>query len=373
MWVIQTLLGNTYFFERRRRWYFWNKYAIRLTLFIVFLLTSITFLVISSTIIFGSFLLASSPIQNCDFTAPSLPGTHEMCGMLWVPSGSFVMGANNKYADEGPERKVTLDGFWIDKTEVKNSQFEKFVKETGYVTVAERKPPVKPNMPEKMTKPGSAVFIPPAQIKGPNPLQWWHYVPGASWRHPTGAGSTIKGKENHPVVHIAFEDAVAYAKWAGRSLPTEAQWEYAARAGSQTTYPWGSTLVPEGKYMANTYTGLFPILNSGEDGYKGTSPAGHYQPNKFGLYDMIGNVWEWTGDWYYKNHQASKQLNPKIQKPSKDLPSYMREFPVKVIKGGSYLCAPNFCMRYRPAARHAQDTGLGSSHIGFRTVKNVMK
>lgn len=291
--------------------------------------------------------------------------------MVWIPGGSFAMGTDKAYRDEGPVRQVRVDGFWIDPHEVTNAQFARFVAETGYRTVAERPPEPIPGAPPEMLKPGSAVFVQPENVVSGNIRQWWQYVPGADWRHPGGPDSSIEGREHHPVVHIALADAQAYAKWAGRELPTEAQWEFAARGGAVSKFPWGDHLAPEGKHMANTWTGVFPTQNTNSDGYILAAPVQCFPPNGYGLYDMIGNVWEWTADWYAPGHETSDTDNPKGP-PQKA--SYDRRnpgFPVKVIKGGSYLCAPNYCMRYRPAARHAQDTGLGTNHIGFRTVSNA--
>jgi len=290
--------------------------------------------------------------------------------MVWVPGGSFAMGTEKAYRDERPVRQVTVDGFWIDTHEVTNAQFARFVEETGYRTVAEKPPEPIPGAPAEMLKPGSAVFVQPGNVVSGDIRQWWKYLPGANWRHPEGPGSSIEGREHYPVVQIALADAQAYAKWAGRELPTEAQWEFAARGGAASKFPWGEELAPEGKQMANTWTGTFPIENSKADGYVLTAPVQCFPPNGYGLYDMIGNVWEWTADWYAPGHDAGNTDNPKG--PAQEASHDRRNpgFPVKVIKGGSYLCAPNYCMRYRPAARHAQDTGLGTNHIGFRTVSN---
>ena len=292
-------------------------------------------------------------------------------GMVWIPGGSFTMGTDQGYRDEKPVRQVKVDGFWIDPHEVTNAQFSQFVEDTGYKTVAEKPPEPIPNAPPELMKPGSAVFKQPGAVASADITQWWHYVPGANWRQPEGPGSSIQGRENHPVVHIAHEDALAYAKWAGRSLPTEAQWEFAARAGAESTFPWGDSLAPEGKHMANTWTGTFPTKNSKADGYVFSAPVGCFPANANGLYDMIGNVWEWTADWYAPGHDARATDNPAGPPKEKSHDRRNPGFPVKVIKGGSYLCAPNYCMRYRPAARHAQDTGLGTNHIGFRTVLNA--
>jgi len=311
----------------------------------------------------GAQICQSPPAKSAKGSGPE--------GMVWIPGGSFGMGTEKAYRDEKPVRQVKVDGFWIDTHEVTNNQFARFVEETGHKTLAEKQPEPFPNAPPELMKPGSAVFKQPGNVVTGDITQWWHYVPGANWRQPEGPGSSIEGRGDHPVVHIAHADAEAYAKWAGRSLPTEAQWEFAARAGAESTFPWGETLAPEGKHMANTWTGTFPTQNSKADGYVFSAPAGCFPPNANGLYDMIGNVWEWTSDWYAPGHDPRATDNP--EGPPKDKSHDRRNpgFPVKVIKGGSYLCAPNYCMRYRPAARHAQDTGLGTNHIGFRTVLNA--
>ncbi|WP_415234985.1 formylglycine-generating enzyme family protein [Sneathiella sp.] len=294
---------------------------------------------------------------------------------VWIEGGTFTMGDNETYREEAPEHKVTIDSFWIDTNEVTNAQFKKFIDETGYVTVAERKPNPEdiPGAPPEMLKPGSVVFTPPFDVGGmQNITQWWTYMPGANWRHPSGPKSNIDGKDNLPVVHIAFEDAQAYADWAGRELPTEAQFEFVARSQKEGEhYAWGGEeLAPERKHMANTWQGIFPLQDTKEDGYAGIAPVGCYDPNEYGAYDLIGNVWEWTSNWYADRHNPNDTLNPKGPTKEDSFDEKNAGFPVRVVKGGSYLCAPSFCMRYRPAARQAQDTGLGSDHIGFRTVSN---
>ena len=295
--------------------------------------------------------------------------------MAWIPAGSFTMGASEYYPDEGPLKEVTLDGFWIDRYEVTNAQFSKFVDATNYVTVAERQlnPKDFPGIPAESLVPGSVVFIMPTELlNGGNPIQWWQFVPGANWRQPTGPGSDIKGKENYPVVHVAYEDAFSYAKWLGHDLPSEAQWEYAARGGlEQQTYSWGKEFTPANKWQANTWQGMFPVNNTEEDGYVGAAPVGCYPDNGYGLHDVTGNVWEWVADWYYPEHLDEGDVIRDEAKTGFD--PRQPGLPVKVIKGGSYLCAENYCMRYRPAARHAQETTLGAAHIGFRTVRNEPK
>ncbi len=288
---------------------------------------------------------------------------------VWIEGGTFTMGSDSFYREEGHAHQVTLDSFWIDTHEVTNAQFAKFVDETGYITVAERKPQ-QTTTSSKFLKPGSAVFTPPNE--GGEITSLWAYILGANWKHPSGPNSTILGKDFHPVVHIAFEDAQAYAHWAGRELPTEAQFEFVARSKKENeNYAWGGDeLAPQGIHMANTWQGLFPFNNSNEDGYLGTAPVGCYEPNNYGAYDLIGNVWEWTSNWYAPRHNPIDKTNPSgpIEEDSYDKNNF--GVPVRVIKGGSFLCSTNYCARYRPAARHAQDTGLGSNHIGFRTILN---
>jgi formylglycine-generating enzyme len=255
---------------------------------------------------------------------------------------------------------------------VTNAQFREFVTATGYVTLAERglDPATHPGMAKELLAPGSVVFIPPTNVaSGGRITQWWQYVPGASWREPTGPGSSIAGKDNHPVVHIAYEDALAYARWRRRELPTEAQWEFAARGGRDGEDDWSSAFDAEGKLIANSWQGIFPVYNTNEDGYAGTAPVGCFRPNGYGLYDMIGNVWEWTSDWYRPGHPREKAINP-TGPELQDLALTAGQSPSRVIKGGSFLCASNYCARYRPAARQPQEVDLGAAHLGFRTVLN---
>ncbi|MBD1843421.1 formylglycine-generating enzyme family protein [Cyanobacteria bacterium FACHB-63] len=290
--------------------------------------------------------------------------------MVLIPSGNFTIGSElSNYPEERSASDVTVDRFCIDRTEVTNAQFAKFVQATQYVTVAER-PLSKeqfPNLSEEERSPGSLVF----QMTKPGEqfLSWWHWTTGASWKHPFGAESTIAGKDNYPVVHIAYEDAVAYAKWAGKELPTETQWEYAARGGlDRATYTWGNQYSAT---KANTWQGMFPFFNTQVDRYVGTAPVGSFPPNSYGLYDMAGNVWEWTTDWYRVGHSGkAHQINPTAQHESSDA-NKLEEPVLHVIKGGSYLCAPNYCSRFRPAARESQAPDTGTTHIGFRLVKNL--
>jgi sulfatase modifying factor 1 len=284
-------------------------------------------------------------------------------GMRWIPGGSFAMGSNDFYPEERPVRTVVVDGLWIDDRPVTNLEFGRFVKATGYVTVAER-PPDPADFPDadpELLVPGSLVFQP---SRGPVDLSdfrnWWAYVPGAYWRRPEGPGSNLGGRERHPVVHVAHVDAEAYAVWAGKALPTEAEWEHAARGGlDQAVFAWGDEFAPGGRMMANTWQGEFPWQNLVSDGYAGTSPAGSFRPNGFGLLDMTGNVWEWTCDEFTPDHE---------QRPCCVPAALDESTPRRVIKGGSHLCAPSYCLRYRPAARQGEAVDTGTSHIGFRCV-----
>jgi formylglycine-generating enzyme required for sulfatase activity len=308
-------------------------------------------------------------------------------GMTWIPGGEFSMGANDppdmddvgmKATTDGrPIHRVYVDGFFMDKTDVTNDEFAKFVKATGYITVAERKPRSEdyPNAPPENLVAGSIVFSPPDH---PVPLndhfQWWSYVQGADWRHPEGAASNIRGKDAYPVVQIAYEDALAYAKWAGKRLPTEAEWEFAARGGlSGKPFAWGDEFRPNGKWMANTHQGHFPNHDTGEDGYVGIAPVAKFPANQYGLYDMAGNVWQWTSDWYrpdyYKQlaETGSVARNPQGPQTSFD-PAEPRE-PKKVHRGGSYLCTDQYCSRYIVGTRGKGEVSTGTNHLGFRCVK----
>ncbi len=292
------------------------------------------------------------------------------------------MGSDRFYPEEGPVHRSTVAGFWMDATTVTNNQFLRFVKATRYVTLAERSPKSEdyPGALPELLVPGSAVF---RQTPGPVDLRlpsWWHYVPGANWRHPEGPGSTLQGRDRHPVVHVAYEDAEAYATWAGKSLATEAEWELAARGGLDgATYVWGDEFAPRGKMVANTWQGEFPWQNLKTDGYEGTSPVGSYPPNGYGLYDMAGNVWQWTSDWYQDRHHAAASspcCAPSASRGGTMERSYdplqpATRIPRKVLKGGSHLCAPNYCLRYRPAARHPETVDTSTSHIGFRCIVRV--
>ena len=301
--------------------------------------------------------------------------------MVFIPGGEFTMGSDHHYAEEKPAHRVKLDGFWIDASPVTNAQFRRFVRDTGHVTFAEIAPDPKdyPGALPHMLRAGSLVFV---KSKGPVDLKnwsnWWTFGFGADWRHPYGPGSSNKGLDDHPVVHISYRDAEAYAKWVGKELPSEAEWEFAARGGLEgAEFAWGSELVPGGTYMANTWQGEFPWQNLLSDGYETTSPVGTYAPNGYGLYDMIGNVWEWTTDWYSQKHSADPAkpcCMPQNPRGGPEAQSYDPcqpniKIPRKVIKGGSFLCAPSYCRRYRPAARHAEPIDTSTCHLGFRCIK----
>lgn len=292
--------------------------------------------------------------------------------MVYIKGGSFRMGSE-QFADTRPVHEVTVDGFWMDEHEVTNAQFARFVAATGYQTIAERPldPKDFPTVPLDMLQPGSAVFTPPTEhVNLHDHLQWWEYVPGANWRHPEGPGSSIKGRENEPVVHIAYQDAQAFAKWAGKRLPTEAEWEYAARAGQASgNYYWGDELKPGGKWVANVYQGDFPVKNSAEDGYVGAAPVKSYAPNAFGLYDMDGNVWEWCADYYRPDYYAhSLDKNPRGPADSYDP---MEPGAVKrVQRGGSFLCNEQYCERYIAGSRGKGEISSGSNNLGFRCVSD---
>ncbi len=315
---------------------------------------------------------------------PALPARalDSSAAMAWIDGGSSLMGSNHHYPEEAPAHPVSADGFWIDTHLVTNQQFQRFVSATGYVTLAEKTPRAEdyPGAIPEMLKPGSVVFHKPKHpVSLSQHLVWWHYVIGADWRHPLGPDSDLDGKEQHPAVHISYEDAQAYAHWAGKDLPTEAEWELAARGGLENAeFAWGDELMPGGQIMANTWQGQFPWENLTCRGFEGTSPAGFFPPNAFGLFDTIGNVWEWTTDWYAPRHEVAPMAAPMATSGccagAEDArarsvePGGLR-IPRKVIKGGSFLCAPGYCRRYRPAARMAQPIDSAACHLGFRCVK----
>jgi formylglycine-generating enzyme required for sulfatase activity len=323
-------------------------------------------------------------IPNAASTPPAVPS-----GMVWIPGGEFSMGANappdmdevgmKATRDARPIHRVYVDGFFMDKTDVTNAQFAKFVQATGYITVAERKPRAEdfPGAPPENLIAGSVVFSAPDHpVPLDNHYQWWSYVHGANWRHPLGPGSDIKGKDDYPVVHIAFEDAQAYAKWAGKRLPTEAEWEFAARGGmAGKPFVWGDEFRPHGKWMANTHQGHFPNADSGEDGYAGIAPVAKYPPNQYGLYDMAGNVWQWINDWYradyYQQLASTGGVARNPQGPESSLDPDEPTQPKKVHRGGSFLCTDQYCSRYIAGTRGKGEVSTGTNHLGFRCVKST--
>ncbi|MEM9456088.1 MAG: formylglycine-generating enzyme family protein [Myxococcota bacterium] len=318
-------------------------------------------------------------------TENTAPGTPPDQDMVWIPGGTYEMGSQTPgYPEEGPVHTVTVSGFWMDKYLVTNRQFKQFVEATGHVTFAEKPPKAEdyPNAAPEVLVAGSAVFIKPDRPVDPRTLCWWSHVPGANWRHPRGPQSSIDGHEDHPVVHLVPEDIRAYAEWAGKELPTEAEWERAARGGlNGATFAWGDELSPNGKPMANIWHGRFPHQNL-KSHPPGTEPVGRYPANGYGLYDMIGNVWEWTSDWYRERHPANPAkacCTPRDPRGGSEADSYDTNVPAsdqkprKVLKGGSFLCAPNYCTRYRPAARHPEAVDSPTNHIGMRMIVRVEK
>lgn len=323
---------------------------------------------------------------------PTTPGTSAPAGtpsgMAWIPGGEFSMGAQDPpgmddvgmraTVDSRPIHRVFVDGFFMDKTDVTNAQFEKFVKATGYVTIAERKPRAEdfPGAPPENLVAGSVVFAPPDH---PVPLndyfQWWTYVPGANWRHPEGPKTGIAGKANYPVVHVSYEDALAYAKWAGKRLPTEAEWEFAARGGlAGKPFVWGDEFRPNNKWMANTHQGHFPDKDSGDDGYIGIAPVAKFPANGYGLYDMAGNVWQWTSDWYRPDYYQQLKAAGVAHNPQGPDTSYDPSEPgrsKKVQRGGSFLCTDQYCSRYMVGTRGKGETDTGTNHLGFRCVMTL--
>jgi formylglycine-generating enzyme len=304
--------------------------------------------------------------------------------MVWVPGGDFLMGSEDFYPEERPVHAAHVSGFWMDAHPVTVAEFRRFVKATGHVTVAETAPEAVdfPDAAADQLVPGSLVFTPPGQRVSLDDFRaWWAWVPGAQWRHPEGPGSTLNGKEVHPVTHVAYADTLAYASWAGKELPTEPEWEFAARGGLEgAVYAWGDDVTPRGRQMANTWQGDFPVQNDALDGYERTSPVGAFPPNGYGLVDMTGNVWEWTCQDYTSSHAAAVHSTDGAlaggccaprRTPDGDAEVHMGSeegSSLKVIKGGSHLCAPNYCLRYRPAARQSQTLDTSTSHLGFRCI-----
>lgn len=310
-------------------------------------------------------------------------------GMVWIPGGEFSMGSNVESEslcslpgvtrDSAPIHRVYVDGFWMDKTEVTNAQFRKFVEATRYVTVAERVPTAEefPDAPPENLIAGSTVFSPtPGPVELDDYFQWWNYVVGASWRHPTGPDSSIEGRDNHPVVQLAYEDVVAYAAWAGKRLPTEAEWEFAARGGiAGQLYAWGNEIMPNGKFAANIYQGSFPVSggDKAEDGFAGIAPVAQFAPNRYGLFDVGGNVWEWTSDWYRPDYyETLTKANKVARNPTGPASSYDPAEPTqkkRVHRGGSFLCTDLYCTRYMIGTRGKGEVSTASNHVGFRCVK----
>jgi sulfatase modifying factor 1 len=300
--------------------------------------------------------------------------------MVWIPGGVFQMGSDKHYPEERPVHRVQVVGFWIDRTPITNREFRRFVQATGYVTLAEIAPDPQdyPGALPHMLKPGSLVFTPTRRaVDLQDWRQWWKFKFGANWRRPYGPASPLAAFDEHPVVHVAYRDCEAYANWAGKDLPTEAEWEYAARGGLDgAEFAWGEEFMPQKRYMANTWQGDFPHENTRADGYARTSPVMAFPPNGYGVYDMIGNTWEWTKDWYSAQHEPTAASpccpseNPRgaAQDASYDACQPNIRIPRKVVKGGSHLCAPNYCRRYRPAARHAEPVDTSMSHVGFRCI-----
>jgi formylglycine-generating enzyme required for sulfatase activity len=300
--------------------------------------------------------------------------------MVGIPGGTFRMGSDKHYREERPVHRVRVDPFWIDREPVTNERFGRFVEATGHVTFAEIPPKAAdyPGARPEMLQAGSLVFVkPPQRVDLRFCDQWWQFMFGADWRHPYGPNSSLAGLERHPVVHVTFGDAEAFARWEGKELPTEAEWEFAARGGLEgANYAWGNEFVRGNRLMANTWQGEFPWQNLALDGYEGSSPVGAFPPNGYGLYDMIGNVWEWTTDWYQPSHPGERQKaccvprNPRggAEEASYDPRQPEIRIPRKVLKGGSHLCAPNYCRRYRPAARFPEPVDTSTCHVGFRCI-----
>jgi formylglycine-generating enzyme len=345
------------------------------------------FLVIAAALLVSSGTMASFSANASSPDEPSRDQVRRKTppGMAWIPGGAFLMGTNDKesFPDERPAHLVQVQNFWIDQHDVTNVEFFKFVEATGYITTAERKidwEDLKKELPPGTSKPDDSSLAPGALVfkptSGPVPLDdlsaWWRWVRGANWRHPEGPESSIQGRENHPVVQVSWNDAVAYAQWAGKRLPTEAEWEFAARGGLEAKrYVWGDEFKPGGKYQANTWQGIFPVRDSGEDGFAGTSPVESFPANGYGLYDMGGNVWQWCSDWYRADSNmeaASKNVCRNPVGPAESYDPGDPYAPKRVVKGGSFLCNPDYCESYRPSARRGTPPDTGSSHTGFRCV-----
>jgi formylglycine-generating enzyme len=317
---------------------------------------------------------------STDPPADAAPGPAPAEGMVWIPGGTFTMGSDHHYPEESPAHAVAVDGFWMDRCAVTNREFRRFVDSTGYVTLAERPPDPRlyPGAKPEMLVAASTVFVRPRRpVSLQDPYAWWQWVPGANWRHPRGPQSSLRGRDDHPVVHVAWEDVEAYAAWAGKALPTEAEWERAARGGLEgAEFAWGDELTPGGRYLANWWQGDFPLRNERLDGHEYTGPVRSFPPNGYGLFEMTGNVWEWTADWYLEHsaapdHPCCTVTNPRGGAEDESVDPRAGDavrIPRRVMKGGSHLCAANYCRRYRPAARMAQAVDTSTSHLGFRCI-----
>lgn len=333
----------------------------------------------NSLLLIVSYLCLALLLLGCPVKAAGVGTAHK--DMVWIKPGFFWMGSNEKsFTDAGPPHQVQLDGFWLDKTEVTNAQFARFVKATGYKTIAERKPKQEdfPTAPPENLVAGSLVFTPPTKtVSKRSHLNWWRYVPGANWQHPYGPKSNISGKDKYPVVQIAFADALAYANWAGKRIPTEAEFEYAARGGLDgKKYSWGDELKPGGIWQANIWQGVFPYENTKEDGFVETAPVESFSANGYGLYDMTGNVWEWCSDWYRADYYMKflgAQVAKNPQGPDSSLDPGEPKVPKRVQRGGSFLCTDQYCARYMVGARGKGEPDSGCSNVGFRCAMDASK
>ena len=345
---------------------------------------------ISIWLMFVFLLSCNVERQHDDAKESNSQPAEKIQGMVWVPGGTFIMGTDepDTYDHERPAHQVQVVGFWMDETEVTNEQYKAFVEKTGYITVAERKPewedlrkqspPGTPRPHDSLLVAGALVFNPPKETVMLNDYsQWWRWLPGTDWKHPEGPGSNLEGRMKFPVVHVAYEDAKAYCNWADKRLPTEAEWEFASRGGKeQQRYAWGNELKMNGKFMANTFQGSFPNYNAKEDGFEMESPVKSFPPNAYGLYDMIGNLWEWTSDWYdvsYFEKLAGAKISVNPQGPDKTYDPNEPYAIKRVSKGGSFLCADDYCVNYRPSARQGTAFDSGMSNLGFRCVRGSRK